>query len=81
MLAIDLPSGLSADTGQPLGEPCVVAGHTLALLTLKPGLFTGAGRDHSGTVWLDDLGVDSSTDTATAWLAGDLQAAMPPRPT
>jgi len=30
--------------------------HTLALLTLKPGLFTGCGRDTADTVWLDDLG-------------------------
>jgi len=56
VLAIDLPSGLSADTGQTLGEACVAADHTLSLLTLKPGLFTGAGRDHAGRVWWDDLG-------------------------
>jgi hypothetical protein len=27
------------------------------LLTLKPGLFTGGGRDAAGQVWFDDLGV------------------------
>ena len=41
VLAVDLPSGLNADTGQPLGDACVRATHTLSLLTLKPGLFTG----------------------------------------
>src|SRR2546423_939769 len=51
VLAVDLPSGLNVDTGQPFGAHAVVADHTLALLTLKPGLFTGAGRDHAGTVW------------------------------
>ncbi|MFG5410798.1 hypothetical protein ABXN37_25130 [Piscinibacter sakaiensis] len=51
--------GLDGDTGQAaLGALTVRADHTLALLTLKPGLFTGAGRDHAGTVWLDRLGVD-----------------------
>ena len=70
VLAIDLPSGLHAGTGQPLGDDCVVAAHTLALLTLKPGLFTGAGRDHAGRVWLDALGVDSSADVPLAWLSG-----------
>ena len=40
------------------GAACVRADHTLSLLTLKPGLFTGAGRDQAGTVWLDTLGVD-----------------------
>ena len=57
VLAVDLPSGLDPDRGTPLGAQAVRATHTLALLTLKPGLFTGAGRDHAGRVWLDDLGV------------------------
>ncbi|MDP9043925.1 MAG: NAD(P)H-hydrate dehydratase [Pseudomonadota bacterium] len=74
VLAVDLPSGLDARTGQPLGPDCVVASHTLAMLTLKPGLFTGAGRDHAGEVWLDCLGVDAGTDPAAAWLTG-LEAA------
>lgn len=59
VLAVDLPSGLNADTGGTAG-PCVRASHTLSLLTLKPGLYTAQGRDHCGTVWLDTLGVDAS---------------------
>ena len=74
VLAVDLPSGLNADAGQPLGEPCVSATHTLALLTLKPGLFTGSGRDRAGEVWLDDLHV-SPTLPSTATLG-----AQPPAP-
>lgn len=70
VLAIDLPSGLDTDTGQPSGEPGVRAAHTLSLLTLKPGLFTAAGRDTAGEVWFDDLGVDTGAEPATAWLAG-----------
>jgi hydroxyethylthiazole kinase-like uncharacterized protein yjeF len=70
VLAIDVPSGLHAGTGQPLGEACVIADHTLTLLTLKPGLFTAAGRDHAGTVWFDDLGVDDAGDAPDAWLTG-----------
>jgi hydroxyethylthiazole kinase-like uncharacterized protein yjeF len=35
VLAIDLPSGLNADTGQAHGEHCVVATHTLALLSIE----------------------------------------------
>ena len=68
-LAIDLPSGLAADTGWPLGAGAVHATATLALLTLKPGLFTGAGRDHTGQIWFDDLAVKSlATDPVTARL-------------
>lgn len=71
VLAIDLPSGLNPDTGQPHGEPCVAATHTLALLTLKPGLFTGSGRDLAGEVWFDGLGAAlTSEPPPSAWLSG-----------
>ena len=63
VLALDLPSGLHTDTGACLGTEAVQATHTLALLTLKPGLFTGQGRDHTGTVWLDDLGINAGPAT------------------
>lgn len=79
VLAIDLPSGLHPGTGQPLGAECVRASHTLALLTLKPGLFTGAGRDHAGRVWFDALGVDASGDTPCARLSGVDACGSPPR--
>ena len=76
-LAVDLPSGLDATTGQPLGTACVHATHTLALLTLKPGLYTGQGRDFAGEVWFDDLGVDAAPALAPpdAWLTGADEAA------
>lgn len=68
VLAVDLPSGLHPDTGALLGPAAVRAGVTLALLTLKPGCFTGHGRDQAGELWLDTLGV--SADAPTAWLSG-----------
>jgi hydroxyethylthiazole kinase-like uncharacterized protein yjeF len=68
VLAIDIPSCLNADTGQPLGGLAMAARHTLALLTLKPGLFSAQGRDHAGEVWFDNLGV--ITQGASAELAG-----------
>ena len=40
VLAVDLPSGLDADTGS---GAALRATYTLSLLTLKPGLFTAAG--------------------------------------
>lgn len=75
VLCVDLPSGLIADTGQ-LAPGFVEHAdtsstrHTLSLLTLKPGLFTGAGRDQAGSVWLDDLQLDTSATPPTAWLSG-----------
>ncbi len=54
VLAVDVPSGLHSDTGVVQGA-AVRAAHTLALLALKPGLFTAQGRDHVGRLWFDDL--------------------------
>ena len=76
VLQVDLPSGLSPDTGTWFGQSRLLAGaarsgprHTLSLLTLKPGLFTGLGRDGAGDIWWDDLDVQpSAAHPPTAWL-------------
>lgn len=75
VLAVDLPSGLNADTGATLG-PCMRAHHTLSLLTLKPGLFTAQGRDHAGEVWLDTLGAPLDTASHMALLNNAPSAAV-----
>ncbi len=78
LLAVDLPSGLSGDTGAATG-PHVRASHTLSLLTLKPGLFTAQGRDAAGEVWWDDLGVATGHEAAygtTMGLVGGAAAAV-----
>jgi len=75
VLCVDLPSGLHADTGVHLSGSATqrLPGprHTLALLTLKPGLFTADGRDQAGDVWFDDLGIAPPADvSAMALLNG-----------
>lgn len=79
VLAIDLPSGLPADTGHAADHAAVRADHTLSLLTLKPGLFSANGRDHAGRVWFDALGTaqQALADAACAWLIGP--PSSPPR--
>jgi hydroxyethylthiazole kinase-like uncharacterized protein yjeF len=72
LLAVDIPTGLQADTGA-VAPSYVKAHHCLSLLTLKPGLFFGHGRDAAGTVWLDDLQLAQSSSeliTPAAWLGG-----------
>ena len=76
VLAVDLPSGLDADSGTTAGA-CVRATHTLSLLTLKPGLYTAQGRDQAGQVWFESLGATEALAPA-AWLGG--AAAMGARP-
>ena len=82
VLAVDLPSGLQADTGVPLDPHCCVhATDTLTLLGLKPGLFTGAGRDLAGEVWFDDLGcpVDDAQGASAQLVGPDILQVLPPR--
>ncbi|CAK0743444.1 ADP-dependent (S)-NAD(P)H-hydrate dehydratase / NAD(P)H-hydrate epimerase [Gammaproteobacteria bacterium] len=54
LLAIDIPSGLQADTGRILGE-AVRATATITFIGLKPGLLTGEGPDCCGELFFDDL--------------------------
>jgi hydroxyethylthiazole kinase-like uncharacterized protein yjeF len=54
VLALDIPSGLDADSGRVLG--CAVrAGHTATFIALKPGLLTLDGPDHCGDISVHDL--------------------------
>jgi ADP-dependent NAD(P)H-hydrate dehydratase / NAD(P)H-hydrate epimerase len=57
ILAIDIPSGLSADTGVAFTDT-INADATLTFLGAKPGLYTADGTDHCGKIFIDDLGVD-----------------------
>jgi len=72
MLAVDLPSGLSADTGGTFGGAAIRATATLSLLTLKPGLFTADGRDHAGEIWFDSLGLHRRILTTATTASGRL---------
>ena len=56
VLALDIPSGLHADSGAALGA-AVRAEVTVTFIGLKQGLFTGAGPDHCGAVVFEDLQV------------------------
>ncbi|SDL06392.1 NAD(P)H-hydrate epimerase [Franzmannia pantelleriensis] len=73
LLALDIPSGLSADTGAVLG--CAVeATLTTTFIGDKLGLHTGAAAAHVGEHRLLTLGVEASqhTDlTPAAWLLDD----------
>ena len=57
ILALDVPSGLDADTGAAPG-PCILAAKTASFIALKPGLLTGDGPDRCGEVVVLDLDLD-----------------------
>jgi hydroxyethylthiazole kinase-like uncharacterized protein yjeF len=79
VLALDVPSGLNADTGRVMG--CAVrATHTITFIALKPGLLTLDGPDHCGKVSVAPL--DLNVDHPTAWVAEKelFKGILKPRP-
>lgn len=73
VLALDLPSGIDADTGAALTAEPVRAELTVTFIALKLGLVTGAGIDHAGEVALAKLDVPAdvfSGDGGTPVLDG-----------
>jgi len=66
ILALDIPSGLHADTGAMLGA-AIQATATITFIGLKQGLFTGQGPSCCGALSFSDLGVP-----------GDIYAALHP---
>jgi len=55
-LAIDIPSGLHADTGE-LGEPTFRADHTCTFVAKKTGMTTSSGQRACGKIHVCDIGV------------------------
>ncbi|HVT31885.1 MAG TPA: NAD(P)H-hydrate dehydratase [Rhodanobacteraceae bacterium] len=82
VLAIDVPSGLCADTGMRLGAT-VRADATVSLIAWKRGLFTGDAADCAGERELAPLDVPDSAYAGIApdatLIDGAIARALPPR--
>ncbi len=78
VLALDIPSGLDADTGARLGDSAVVARATLSFIAAKPGLVTGEALEHVGEVYLADLGLPPSQDRMLTTLDLDVVRTLQP---
>ncbi len=88
VLALDIPSGLDADTGRVIGAGtapgCAVrATHTISFIAAKPGLYTLDGPDHCGQIRIADLGLTEAVNAlhpAGQLLARkDFQSCLKPR--
>ncbi|HEX3121892.1 MAG TPA: NAD(P)H-hydrate dehydratase [Rhodanobacteraceae bacterium] len=82
-LALDVPSGVDADTGNVPGS-AVNATATVTFVARKRGMFTGAARDHCGDIVLDDLAIPATVFAEAHSDAGLLdadaiEASLPPR--
>jgi hydroxyethylthiazole kinase-like uncharacterized protein yjeF len=62
ILALDIPSGLDAQTGVAHGIT-VRAAATITFIALKPGLLTMDGPDHAGSIELASLGLEMPAPT------------------
>ncbi|CAK9054487.1 Bifunctional NAD(P)H-hydrate repair enzyme Nnr (Nicotinamide nucleotide repair protein) [Includes: ADP-dependent (S)-NAD(P)H-hydrate dehydratase (ADP-dependent NAD(P)HX dehydratase), partial [Durusdinium trenchii] len=83
VLAIDVPSGLNADTGMPEGD-VVRAAATATFIGVKQGLLTGHGPAVTGELVFDDLGVPDEVFAAVPFsarrvTATDVAALLPAR--
>ncbi len=61
VLALDLPSGLNADTGQVYNS-WVTASHTVTFIARKTGMYTLDGLDCCGLIHCVDLGLNEAID-------------------
>ena len=55
VVAVDIPSGLHADTGEVAG-PVVVADYTITFTAPKPGLLLGESAEHTGELAVREIG-------------------------
>lgn len=82
IIAVDIPSGVDANTGavaDPVGA--VDADATVTFGCLKPGLLVAPGRDRAGAVILIDIGLRPVLpDAQTHVLGADALAAFVPEP-
>lgn len=69
MLAVDVPSGLDAMTGEPLGECCIRADRTVTLAAIKPGLTRLEAQAFLGDLSVVDIGApkDLLAELGTLW--------------
>ena len=81
VLAVDVPSGVDADTGRLVGELAVRAERTVTLGGLKPGLLFEPGRSAAGKVEVADIGVpeDLRSGSASVLERADVHAMLPRR--
>ncbi|MEQ3624723.1 MAG: NAD(P)H-hydrate dehydratase [Celeribacter sp.] len=80
-IALDCPSGLSADTGEVVGPddaPVLPADLTLSFHTPKPGHYLGRGPEICGTLAVVPIGLDGASAALETPPAGDVTRLVAP---
>ena len=75
VLALDIPSGLDADSGNIVGQPGIAlhATETISFIADKPGLHTADGQDYAGDITVDALAIDPLLFTVPQAQLNDVQ--------
>ncbi|MGD9118691.1 MAG: NAD(P)H-hydrate dehydratase [Dehalococcoidia bacterium] len=81
IIALDLPSGLNADTGE-VDPGCLYVDNTITLAFPKPGLFKFPGAERVGEISVVDIGLPGfvEEETTPEYLADEwVQSVLPER--
>ncbi|MFJ7587253.1 NAD(P)H-hydrate epimerase [Streptomyces sp. NPDC097617] len=76
VVAVDLPSGVDADTGE-LAGPAVTADVTVTFGAYKPGLLIDPGASRAGAVHLVDIGLELPPPEVEALQHADVAGLLP----
>ncbi|MFI1649482.1 NAD(P)H-hydrate dehydratase [Streptomyces avidinii] len=76
VVAVDLPSGVDADTGEVAG-PAVTADVTVTFGAYKPGLLIDPGASRAGAVHLVDIGLELPAPEVEALQHADVAGLLP----
>jgi len=82
LIALDLPSGLNADTGE-VDPGCLYVDNTVTLAFPKPGLFKPPGAERVGELTVVNIGMsaDLAEETAPGYASNEwVRALLPERP-
>jgi len=82
IIALDLPSGLNADTGA-VDSSCLYADHTITLGFPKPGLFKFPGAERVGKITVADIGMPAhlAGEATAEYITGEwVKSVLPERP-
>jgi len=64
ILAVDIPSGLDCDSGQPLGA-AIRASYTVTFVAVKKGFASGSAAQYTGDIFVASIGVEPTNKTSS----------------
>jgi hydroxyethylthiazole kinase-like uncharacterized protein yjeF len=60
IMAVDIPSGLECDSGQPLGA-AIKADYTVTFVAVKKGFTSGSSSQYTGEIFVASIGIEPNS--------------------